>query len=163
GGAYGHGHPRCARLDNARASYHRDGRVATSRCGSPVEPRRSSGLVGRPKTASWVGEDGEHDSYGGTCDRHAAASEAGAAKEVCTTQPALCRGGRPLDAGPVRAPGVPRLSRRLCRPRHGGGACSRARHSRLRIRPKTKSWVGLLVAVRGEPEERTGTDLGRGG
>src|SRR5262249_21251280 len=34
--------------------------------------------------------------------------------------------------------------RRLCRPRHAGGACYRALHARFRIRPETQSRVGLL-------------------
>ena len=50
---------------------------------------------------------------------------------------------------PVRAPGVPRLSRRLGRPRHAGGACHRTSHPRLRFRPKTQSWVGVLVELLG--------------
>src|SRR4029077_18765515 len=45
-----------------------------------------------------------------------------------------------------RFPGVPRVSRRLCRPRHADGACRRAPHSRLRTRPKTQSWGGLLMS-----------------
>ena len=40
----------------------------------------------------------------------------------------------------------PRLSRRLRRPRHAGGAGYRALHSRLRIRPETQSRVGLLAS-----------------
>src|SRR5262249_21482813 len=67
---------------------------------------------------------------------------------------AVFRGGRLLDAGSVGAPGVRRLSRRLCRPRHAGGAYCRAFHSCLRSRPKTQSWGGLLVEAPSPPPRR---------
>src|SRR5262249_4286340 len=76
------------------------------------------------------------------------ASKAGAANEARTTTQAFCGPGAP-DTGAGRAPGVPRLSRRLCRPRHTGGAYSRALPARFRIRPRTQSWVGLLAPAPG--------------
>src|SRR5262245_3837381 len=90
--------------------------------------------------------NGRHALPGDARDRRAAASTAGAAKRGTYDIAVVL----PRDAGAVRVPGVPRLSRRLGRPRHAGGAYSRALHARLRIRPKTQSWVALVTtATRG--------------
>jgi hypothetical protein len=91
-----------------------------------ANPPTQDCVLGRKKN----GEDGWSGSTG---DRHAAASTAGAANEAAYDK-----------AGLQNGPGVPRVSRRLRRPRHPGGAGSRALHSRLRTRPETQSRVGLL-------------------
>src|SRR6185436_17665874 len=58
-----------------------------------------------------------------------------------------------------RAACVPRLERRLCRPRHPARACHRAFHSRISSRPETKSRVGMKFV----DEVRIRVEAGDGG
>jgi len=72
------------------------------------------------------------------------------ARSSCRGQQKLARENEAgVLRGALRDAGVPRLSRRLCGPRHPGGACYRTLHSRLWTRPRTQSWVGLAALVRG--------------
>src|SRR5262249_40143527 len=46
-------------------------------------------------------------------------------------------------------PGVLRMPRQLCWPRHGARPCHQTPHARSSHRPKTQSWVGILGSHHG--------------